>query len=407
MALPPSTANWHWKNKNVTQWGRNWLTQELTALTVKGDSEEEELTITKITEFDGDVELGQRKSKLITIYDCKVNLEWSGKAKDGSEVTGRLDIPEVSHEITLDKSSDYQFFWSITSGSSAAAEALVAMAKTRAPPLLEEVFNRFPAALIETHGKDLTVSGEPSRTGTPAPAASAAGNATAAAASASSSSSTPAPSKPAAKEPKASVNSATVTVDASFMASADDLFSLFTDEKRIPAWTRAPAQSAAKPDTEYSLFGGGVRGKYVSLDPPTKIVQTWALQSPTWPSGHIGQLTTTFDQSSDSTKITLSLAGVPLGMEDEIRKNLEGYYIHGLNSIGYVRLFPSPPSSPSSTSTSTFASKTKRDQPSSEPAHASNMTTCLTVGAITVMIVVAALAIPYLSAADMLAAHRH
>ena len=40
-----------------------------------------------------------------------------------------------------------------------------------------------------------------------------------------------------------------------------------------------------KPDTDFSLFGGGVMGKYVSLDPPTKIVQTWALQSPTWPSG--------------------------------------------------------------------------------------------------------------------------
>jgi activator of HSP90 ATPase len=44
-------------------------------------------------------------------------------------------------------------------------------------------------------------------------------------------------------------------------------------------------QSAAKVDTEFSLFGGGVTGKYVSLEPPSKIVQTWALQSPTWPAG--------------------------------------------------------------------------------------------------------------------------
>jgi activator of HSP90 ATPase len=44
-------------------------------------------------------------------------------------------------------------------------------------------------------------------------------------------------------------------------------------------------QSQAKPDTEYSLFGGGVRGKYISLTPQKEIVQTWALQSPTWPTG--------------------------------------------------------------------------------------------------------------------------
>ncbi|KIK61844.1 hypothetical protein GYMLUDRAFT_198656 [Collybiopsis luxurians FD-317 M1] len=405
MALPSSTANWHWKNKNVTKWGQDWLGHELTEVTIKGDSEGEVLSIKKVYDFEGDVELGQRKSKLITIYDCKVNLEWEGTASDGTEVTGRLDIPEVSHEITLDKSSDYQYFWSITSDSTSAAEALVAMAKRRAPAILEEIFDRFPTALIETHGKDLTVSADPSRAGTPAPAAGSSSaapnttaNTTAGAGAAGTTNEKPTVKKEAKK---ASVNSSTVTVEASFMAAADDLFGLLTDEKRIPNWTRAPAQSAAKPDTEYSLFGGGVKGKYISLEPAKKIVQTWALQSPTWPTGHEGKLTTTLDQSSDSTKITLVLEGVPLGMEDEIRTNLEGYYIHGLKSIGYVRLFPSPPS-PSSSSyySSSSSSNTKRDSNSTKRSGVGQKKTspstasCLAVGAISVMIVVAAFAIP-------------
>ena len=45
--------------------------------------------------------------RLITIYDCKVELKWKGKAADGTEVTGKLSIPEVSHEITLDGLSEY------------------------------------------------------------------------------------------------------------------------------------------------------------------------------------------------------------------------------------------------------------------------------------------------------------
>ena len=45
--------------------------------------------------------------RLITIYDCKVELKWQGKALDGTEVKGKLKIPEVSHEITLDGLSDY------------------------------------------------------------------------------------------------------------------------------------------------------------------------------------------------------------------------------------------------------------------------------------------------------------
>lgn len=326
--LPSSTANWHWKNKNITKWGQDWFEQELTGLRVETDREGEAVWISNVFNVAGDVELGQRKSKLITIYDCELALEWEGKTADGTEVKGRLDVPEVSHEITLDGLSQYQFFWSLSTAPTPEINELYEFAKANFPKILEDVFAKFPAAIFETHGKDLTVSTEPSRANTPGPAAAAATPSTSATA--------PAPEaapKPAKKEPKA-VNTATVVVDGTFKAAADDLFSLLTDEKRIPIWTRASAQSAAKPDTEYSLFGGGVKGKYVSLTPPKKIVQTWALSSPTWPSDHTATLTTTLDQSEDSTKVTFTLSGVPLGMEDEIKRNLEGYYIHGFKSIG-------------------------------------------------------------------------
>lgn len=81
-----------------------------------------------------DVELGNRKGKLITIYDCSFALAWSGKsphsclsiqlrqrqdiltqhcliktgkASDGSEVKGKITFPEVSHEIE-DNEEEYR-----------------------------------------------------------------------------------------------------------------------------------------------------------------------------------------------------------------------------------------------------------------------------------------------------------
>lgn len=45
--------------------------------------------------------------RLITIYDCKVVLNWAGTASDGTVVEGKLTVPEVSHEITLDGLSEY------------------------------------------------------------------------------------------------------------------------------------------------------------------------------------------------------------------------------------------------------------------------------------------------------------
>jgi activator of HSP90 ATPase len=63
MALPVSTANWHWKNKNVTTWGREWFERELSAISVKGDTESEIVSVSNVSEVEGDIELGQRKSK--------------------------------------------------------------------------------------------------------------------------------------------------------------------------------------------------------------------------------------------------------------------------------------------------------------------------------------------------------
>jgi activator of HSP90 ATPase len=68
MALPPSTANWHWKNKNVTRWAREWFERELVLVKVDGKSEGESVSISRVTDVDGDVELGQRKSKSVLSF---------------------------------------------------------------------------------------------------------------------------------------------------------------------------------------------------------------------------------------------------------------------------------------------------------------------------------------------------
>lgn len=65
MALPPSTANWHWKNKNITKWGTEWMKCELTTISVTGDNGET-ASISAVDDVDGDIELGQRKSKYVS-----------------------------------------------------------------------------------------------------------------------------------------------------------------------------------------------------------------------------------------------------------------------------------------------------------------------------------------------------
>lgn len=129
----------------------------------------------------------------------------------------------------------WQFNWTLDTSTSGPVDALFNLAKTRLPSMLKEKLAEFPNALIETHGKDLTVSGEPSRSTTPQAPGAVSTTAAASTADQKVNKERPAPKAKA-------INTETVVVSASFQASADDLFSILTDEKRIPHWSRAPAQ---------------------------------------------------------------------------------------------------------------------------------------------------------------------
>ena len=45
--------------------------------------------------------------RLITIFDVRLEMRWKGSTSDGTDVSGSLIIPEVSHENVLDGVSDF------------------------------------------------------------------------------------------------------------------------------------------------------------------------------------------------------------------------------------------------------------------------------------------------------------
>ena len=96
--------NWHWVNKDVSEWTREYLTTELVGLKAEKDGHTAE--ISKILSMDGDVDVSQRKNKVITIFDVKLQLEYTGKVQKGEETTdvsGTITIPEVAHDTEEDE----------------------------------------------------------------------------------------------------------------------------------------------------------------------------------------------------------------------------------------------------------------------------------------------------------------
>jgi activator of HSP90 ATPase len=69
--------NWHWVSKDVSSSAKAFLEKELVGIS----AEEEDVTakIDSVLSMDGDCDVSQRKGKVITIFDVKLQLEWSGQ----------------------------------------------------------------------------------------------------------------------------------------------------------------------------------------------------------------------------------------------------------------------------------------------------------------------------------------
>ena len=68
--------NWHWVNKDVSEWARQYLDKNLTTIYAKeGDVS---AIITNVASMDGDVDVSQRKGKVITLFDVKLQLDFEG-----------------------------------------------------------------------------------------------------------------------------------------------------------------------------------------------------------------------------------------------------------------------------------------------------------------------------------------
>lgn len=68
--------NWHWVNKDVAPWARDYLEENVTGIAAEENGVSAQ--VDKVLSMDGDVDVSQRKGKVITLFDVKLQLEYSG-----------------------------------------------------------------------------------------------------------------------------------------------------------------------------------------------------------------------------------------------------------------------------------------------------------------------------------------
>ncbi|KAM7199672.1 hypothetical protein V8F33_004324 [Rhypophila sp. PSN 637] len=309
--------NWHWVNKDATPWAKQWLEDNLTKIEAKeGDVAAK---ISKVISMDGDVEVAQRKGKVITIFDVKLTLEYSGSTADDDNVSGTITVPELSHELAED-----EFVFEIDIYSDAKEKQPVKdLVRSKIVPQLRAKFLELLPALIAEHGKDIQhAPGSNPSSGFSTPKYHPPTNAGV-------------KLDPVTSQQSKSgsvVNTTTVTDNEEFRTTAEQLYQTFTDPQRIAAFTRAPPKvfEGAKKGGKFELFGGNVSGEFLELQEPTKIVQSWRLNQ--WPQGHYSKLQIEFDQNDVDhvTVMRVEWTGVPIGQEEVTKRNWLEYYVRSI-----------------------------------------------------------------------------
>lgn len=66
----------HWVNKDASAWAKAYFEEKLTQ--ISASESEVTVEINKLLEVDGDVDVSQRKGKVITLFDVKIKLEFDG-----------------------------------------------------------------------------------------------------------------------------------------------------------------------------------------------------------------------------------------------------------------------------------------------------------------------------------------
>ncbi|KAK9476237.1 activator of Hsp90 ATPase [Lipomyces japonicus] len=321
--------NWHWVDKNCVEWSKSYFSDKLVGVSVKSDNAS--VNISSLDSLTGDVDVNQRKGKVISLFDVKLVLGFKGEVEGGeeSEVSGSITIPEVAYDTEQD---EYVFHISLTAETKE-KQPVKELIRAQLIPVLRQKLARFGPDLIETHGKDIQHPVNENRSVFTSSAQSNQGisvggatvNGLGSTESKSSSS--------------AAYNTTTLRLDPVFQTSANELYKTFLEPARVAAWTRSPpVKFDNKEGGEFSLFGGNVSGKFVKLVEDKSIEMQWRLRD--WKPQHFANLNILFDQGNSETKALVNWTGVPIGQEDVTRQNFEEYYVKSIKlTFGFGAVF--------------------------------------------------------------------
>lgn len=263
---------WHWEEKNVTEWARHRL-DELFRDSKVTEGEGGVTAVTKgIDSLSGDAYLNQRKGRLIPGYEMEVKVQYEGQSESGTS-KGQIHFPYIADE-NADEDPEIR----IVPDGSASADSEVKASLSRKINRLKETIKQWE--------KEMSAGGPFSSQNASSSAAKKAEQAL----------SNSQPSQPSASTPKqpSSRKAGRITLREEFYCRPMDIYQCLTEEHRVKAFTQSDSHVDPQPGGAFSMFDGNVHGTFVELIPGEKLVQKWRFRD--WPEEWYSDVKITFEE---------------------------------------------------------------------------------------------------------------
>ena len=326
LVLATNPNNWHWKEKNATQWSKDKLNDLLVGLQV--ENEQFICEIKELKRCEGEASANNRKAKLVFLvsasnptdrsvshtptarisslqYEWQIEGKWEGSVRTGENRTkfeGTFDVPNLSDENEI---HEVNITFSVEKSK---GDKLKEMMRKDGEPIIRQRLGEYVRLLKEEFSQGLILPTKTSTTiTTNSKASSTVGASTASTTSKSSTS--------ANQTSNSNLETRELTVQDTFKCSRSDLFQAFTDMNMVKAFTQnSVSQYDCKQGGQFSLFGDNITGHFIDILPCERIEMLWRFKS--WPKEHYSHVTMLFHEDTEQTKLVIEQTGVPTQFYD-------------------------------------------------------------------------------------------
>lgn len=307
--------NWHWTEKNASQWSKDKLTELFLNLKLDGDIGCCE--ITEITSCDGEAVVNNRKAKLIFFYEWVIKMKWKGYVNGSTEeIKGKIEIPNLSEEHDP---KDVDINISIKS-SNPEGEILKEFMRSKGVDIMRAKLAIYISSLKEEFSQGMIL---PTKE-----------NATQLNVKTITTSTITDTTKPVLQNnqiPHKSKNIVGTPIDVTelsmtenFKCTAEEFYNAMTIKEMVQAFTQGPVVIEPKKGGRFEFFGGNVYGTFIELIPNRLIRQKWRFK--TWSDGHYSEVCIEIDQKEDSTEVRLRQKAIPKNDWERTREGWKNYY---------------------------------------------------------------------------------